>query len=173
MAVIAKVGLLEHRGKVRTGAGIFEVRGTADEGYEVGGPPSEGPGHVHYDIDRDVLDIQRPGVQVSIQFRGELEHTTFPFAGHTYEIGTMDFGNVSITEAGRPVVRGHETVSGVRLLFVAPELVPIERELAFGLAIRGAAVDASNWAEDEPFLESLKQSAEGAFLHEDDRLHHE
>ncbi len=171
MAVIAKVGLLEHHGKVRTQAGIFEVRGTPEDGYEVGGPASEGTGHVRYDADRDVLDLQRPGAQASIVFRPELERTTFPFGGHTYEVAPMDFGNILIKEGDRPVVRGHETVSGVRLLFVAPELVPIERELAFGLAVRGAAVDASNWVEDEPFLEGLKQNAERGFLREDAKLH--
>ncbi len=173
VAVIAKLGLLEHHGKVRTEAGIFEAQGTMDEGYEVGGPQAEGPGHVRYDADRDVLDIQRPGIELSIQFRPELERTTFTFRGHTYEVGTMDFGNIVIKEGAQPVVRGHETVSGVRLLSVGAELVPIERELAFGLAVRSAEVDASNWAEDEPFLESLKQGAEGAYLREDTKLRHE
>jgi hypothetical protein len=64
-------------------------------------------------------------------------------------------------------------VSGVRLLSVAPELLPIERELAFGLAVRGSAVDADYWREDEPFLEGIKQSAEDTFLREDAKTHHE
>jgi hypothetical protein len=173
VTVIAKVGLLEHGGKVRTAEGVFEVRAGPDGWFEVGGPGNEGGGKVYYDRDQDRLEIQRPGATVSIAFHSELEHTTFAFRGHTYEIATMDFGNVSIKEAGRPVVQGHETVSGVRLLSVASELVPIERELAFGLAVRGAAVDEDNWREDEPFLEGLKQGAEGAFLREDARLRHE
>lgn len=173
MVVIAKVGLLEHRGKVRTPAGIFEVRGLPDGWYEVDGSRPEGPGRVRYDEGRDVLELRRPGIDVSIHFRPELEHTTFELGGHTYEVATMDFGNISIREGPRPVVRGHETVSGVRLLSVAPDLVPVERELAFGLAIRGAAVDEGFWREDEPFLEGLKQSAEGAFLREDTKLRHE
>lgn len=173
VTVIAKVGLLEHGGKVRTADGVFEVRLGADGWYEVGGPASQGGGKVHYDRDRDRLEIQRPDATVSIAFLPELEHTTFSFHGHMYEIATMDFGNVSIKEGGRPAVQGHETVSGVRLLSVASELVPIERELAFGLAVRGAAVDEDNWREDEPFLEGLKQGAEGAMLREDARLRHE
>ncbi len=170
MTVIAKLGFLEHHGKVRTQAGIFEARGTPEEGYEIAGPASEGPGRVRYDEDRDVLDIQRPGISVSIHFLPELEQTTFQFGGHAYEIGTMDFGEIAIREGTRLVVVGHETVSGVRLLVVAPEFVPIERELAFGLAVRGNAVDADNWREDEPFLEQLKQRAESAFLRGDAKL---
>lgn len=170
MAVIAKVGLLEHHGKVRTEAGIFEVRGSREEGYEVDGPQAEGPGHVRYDVDRDVLDLQRPGISVRIAFRPELEHTTFTLGGRAYELGGMDLGNIVIKDGAQTAVRGHETVSGVRLLYVAPELVPLERELAFGLAVRGAEVDASNWREDEPFLEWTKQQAEGAFLREDAKL---
>lgn len=173
MAVLAKLGLREHSGKVRTRAGIFEVRGTPEDGYEVGGPQGEGPGHVRYDAERDVLDIQRPGIAVSIRFRPELEHTTFAFQGRTYEIGTMDVGNISVNEGSTPVVRGHETVSGVRLLTVAPEFVPIERELAFGLAVRSEAVDGDHWREDQPWLEWQKQQVEGAFLHEDAKRHHE
>lgn len=173
VTVIAKLGILEHHGKVRTPAGIFEVQGTREEGYEVGGPEAEGPGRVRYDEGGDVLHIQRPGIEVSIHFLPELVATTFQFRGHSYEIGPMDAGNISIKEGITPVVRGHETVSGVRLLFVAPELVPIERELAFGLAVRGDALDAGNWREDEPFLEGLKQGAEGAFLREDAKAHRE
>lgn len=173
MAVIAKVGLLEHGGKVRTEAGIFEVTRAPDGTYLVGGPAAQGSGKVRYDDHRETLEIQRPGVDVSIQFRPELERTTFEFGGRTYEVGTMDFGDISIQEGDRPVVRGHETVSGVRLLSVAPELVAIERELAFGLALRGSSVDEDHWREDQPFLEGLKERAEDAFLREDAKLHHE
>lgn len=64
----------------------------------------------------------------------------------------MDFGNISIKEGGRPAVRGHTTVSGVRLLVVAPDLEPLERELAFGLALRSSALDKDLWDEDHPLL---------------------
>ena len=43
VAVIAKVGLLEHRGKVRTKEGVFEVVRGADGWYTVGGPAADGP----------------------------------------------------------------------------------------------------------------------------------
>ena len=62
----------------------------------------------------------------------------------------MDFGEISIKEGDRPVVRGHGTVSGVRLLEVAPEIEALERELAYGLALRSLALDKDLWREDNP-----------------------
>ena len=169
VAVIAKVGLLEHRGKVRTKEGVFEVVRGADGWYTVGGPAAEGPGKVRYDDERELLEIQRPGIVLSIHFRGELEHTTFTFRGHTYEVGTMDFGNISIREGTRPVVRGHVTVSGARLLSVADEMLPVERELVFGLAVRSSAADEDYWDESHPFLEGMKENAEESVLDEEAR----
>jgi len=171
VAVIAKVGLREHGGKVRTKAGIFDVTLAEGGGYRVQGPAGEEPGLVRYDAERQILEIERPGVTLRIRFRPELEQTTFDFQGHHYEVGTMDFGNISVTEEGRPVVRGHVTVSGVRLLSVAPDLEPIERELAFGLALRGSAVDEMFWREDQPFLLGLGETTEDAVLREQERLH--
>ncbi len=167
MAVIAKIGLRERGGKVRTKAGIFPVTRDPDGSYVVTGPAGEPPGRVAYDDNLETLEIRRPGAEVSIRFRPELEPTTFEFGEHTYTVGTMDFGTITIREGTRPVVQGHVTVSGVRLLSVAPELEPIERELAFGLAVRSAEEDEDHWQEDEPFLEGLKQDAEGAFLRDD------
>ncbi len=167
MAVIAKVGLLEHGGKVRTKEGIFEVTRGTDGWYTVGGPGAEGPGRVRYDDERELLEIERPGVAVSIHFRPELERTTFMFRGHTYEVATMDFGNISIREGSRPVVQGHVTVSGDKLRTVAPDLLPIERELAFGLAVRSSAIDSDSWDEEHPFLEGIEEGAEGAVLDEE------
>jgi len=148
MAVTARIGLLEHRGKVRTQAGAFEVE-RADEGwYAVGGPPEEGAGRVRYDEDRQVIHIERPGIAVSIDFNPEPSNTTFEFQGHVYGVGSMDFGEISIKEGSRAVVRGHLTISGVRLVSVESELLPIERELAFGLALRGVALDEDFWRAD-------------------------
>lgn len=169
MAVIAKIGLLEHRGKVRTKEGVFEVTREADGWYAVGGPAAEGPGKLRYDDERETLEIQRPGIAVSIRFRPELERTSFALSGHTYDVAPMDFGTISIQENGRPVVQGHVTVSGARLVTVAPELLPIERELAFGLALRSSALDTDLWDEDQPFFEGIKQRAEEAVLDEESR----
>ena len=169
MTVIAKIGVLEHGGKVRTKDGVFAVHRGPDGSYAVSGPAGEPAGRVRYDDERETLTIERPGFALSIRFRPELEHTRFELAGHTYEVATMDFGNISIKEDARAVVQGHVTVSGVRLLTVAPELVPVERELAFGLALRSSAADEDYWDEDQPFFEALKQRAEGAVLGEESR----
>ena len=169
VAVIAKVGLLEHRGKVRTKEGVFEVVRDGDGWYVVGGPAAEGSGKVRYDDEGELLEIERPGIAVSIHFRGELEHTTFTFGGRTYAVGTMDFGNISIKEGPRPVVSGHVTVSGARLVTVAPEMLPIERELAFGLALRSSAADDDYWDESHPFYELFKENTEESVLGEEAR----
>ncbi len=148
MVVVAKVGVLEEHGRVRTEEGTFAVR-PADEGwFTVAGKTPEDSGRVRYDPDRSLLEIERPGVHVSVQFRPELERTVFTLDGHVYEIGTMDFGNISIHEGDRSVVNGHVTVSGARLVTVENDLKPIERELAFGLALRSSEVDKEFWKDD-------------------------
>jgi len=173
VTVVAKVGMREQHGKVRTAEGIVEVQRSPDGTYEVPAPADGQPGRVKYDDEHDVLEIERPGVHLSIQFRGETEHTVFEFGGRTYEVATMDFGAISIKDAGRPAVQGHVTVSGVRLLSVAPDLQPIQRELAFGLALRSDAISKGFWREDEPFLEGIKERIETDLLEGDARLHPE
>lgn len=145
MTVVAKIGLLEHHGKIRTEAGVFQVDRLEEGWYTVGAPGAEGPGRVRYDADRQIIEIERPGLSVSIDFDPEPSKTTFEFQGHAYVVGSMDFGEVSIREGSRPVVRGHVTISGVRLASVESDLRPIERELAFGLALRGVALDEDYW----------------------------
>jgi hypothetical protein len=46
-------------------------------------------------------------------------------------------GPVVILSGDQIVTRGHLSVVGIRLDFVAPELEPIAAELALGLALRG------------------------------------
>ncbi len=150
VVVVAKIGLLGEKGRVRTPAGIFGVHSGDDNWHTVEGPVTEGAGRVRYDDERSLLEIQRPGISLSIHFRPELEHTTFELNGHLYEIGTMDFGDITIKEGNLRVVRGHGTISGVRILEVAPELESVERELAFGLALRSAVLDKDLWDEDHP-----------------------
>jgi hypothetical protein len=153
VAVVAKIGITGKKGKVRTPSGIFDVKPGAGGWYVVGGPPGEEAGRVRYDDDRSLLEIEWPKATASIHFKGELEHTTFELNGHEYEIATMDFGNILVKEGNLSVVRGHGTISGVRLLEVSPEIEPFERELAFGLALRAAAIDRDLWREDlTPFL---------------------
>lgn len=173
VAVVAKIGIREQHGKVRTAEGIVEVRRSPDGWYTVPGSGTEGAGRVKYDDERDVLDIERPGVSLSIRFRGETERTTFEFGGRAYEVATMDFGTILIQAGSHPVVQGHITVSGVRLLSVAPELRSIERELAFGLAVRSDEISKGFWREDEPFFEGIKEGIEGDLLEGDLRRRRE
>ena len=151
VVVVAKIGI-RGKGRVRTQEGIYDVSPTDDEWFVVSGPPGEGSGRVRYRDEHDLLEIERREVKVSIHFRPELEHTTFELNGHVYEVATTDFGDISIREGSRRVVRGHGTVSGVRLLAVDADLAPVERELAFGFALRLSAQDKDLWDEDHPLL---------------------
>ncbi len=151
MVVLAKIGI-RGRGKVRTQEGTYDVSRADDGWFAVAGPAAEGSGRVRYHDERNILEIERSGLALSIHFRPELEHTTFELNGHMYEVATTDFGNISIKEGDRAVVRGHGTVTGVRLLAIAPDLVSVERELAFGFALRLGAQDKDLWDEDHPLL---------------------
>lgn len=173
MAVIVKLGLLEHRGKVRTEGGVFGVEPADGGWYTVGGPASEGVGRVTYSEPRDTLRIERPGISLAVVFQPEPKATTFEFRGHTFEVGSMDFGSILVVEGGRAVVRGHVTISGVRLLSVAPELLPIEREFAFGLALRGAAQEEDFWQAEHVYTEWQRDRLEGAVLREGEHARHE
>ncbi len=138
VAVVAKTGILGG-GRVRTEEGVYRIRQAADGWYSIlGRTPASG--RVRYNGARDILEIERPGVSLSIQFRSELEKTAFELDRTVYDVATMDFGRISIRERGRSVVEGRVTPSGVRLESVAPDLQPIERELAFGLALRSNEV---------------------------------
>ena len=99
MVVVAKVGITEKKGKVRTPAGIFEVTRGKDGWYAVDAPKGQATGKVRYDDDRNVLDIERPDSTLSIHFRGELGQTTFSLNSRTYEVAPMDFGNIAITDS--------------------------------------------------------------------------
>ncbi len=148
MVVVAKVGILEEHGRVRTEEGTFAVRPEDEGWFTVAGKTPEDAGRVRYDAPRELLEIERSGITVSIQFRPEMEKTIFNLDSHVYEVATMDFGNIDIHEGNRPVVKGHVTVSGVRLLSVESDLQPIERELAFGLALRSSEADKDFWKDD-------------------------
>jgi hypothetical protein len=151
VVVVAKIGI-RGKGKVRTPEGIYDVRPADDDWFVVPGPSGAESGRVRYRDERDLLEIEGRGATLSIHFRPELEHTTFQFNGHAYEVATTDFGNISIHEGSRVVVRGHGTVSGARLLAVAADLAPLERELAFGFALRLSEQDKDLWDEDHPLL---------------------
>lgn len=148
MAVIAKIGVIEHRGKVRTQEGVFAVEEGEDGWYTVGAPAGQTPGRLHYEPNRQVLTIERPEGALVIDFQPQIERTTFEFSGYRYEVGSMDFGNIVFKEGTRTAVQGHVTIGGVRLVTVAPEFLPFERELAYGLAIRGSVLDSEFWRDE-------------------------
>jgi hypothetical protein len=150
VTVAVKLGLLEHHGKVRTEEGTFEVRRGDDGWYSVAGPSLKAPGRVRYDPERELVEIEHERTSLSIHFRTDLEKTTFALEGRVYNVASMDFGEISITEGTRLVVRGHATVSGVRLSTVDVDLQPLERELAVGLALRSSALEEDFWKEDHP-----------------------
>jgi hypothetical protein len=82
--------------------------------------------------ERLLLDNSRG--EIEVKFDPNLG--TFEFDGRTYVIGSMKGGDILVRERDRRVIEGRVTVSGVRLEKVAIDLVPIQRELAFGLALR-------------------------------------
>ena len=148
MAVIAKVGVIEHRGKVRTQEGVFAAEEGSDGWYTVGAPVGVAPGRLRYEPNRQVLTIERPDGDLVIDFQPEPERTVFELGGRRYVVGSMDFGNVLIKDGSRTAVQGHITIGGVRLVTVASEFLPFERELAYGLALRGSVLDSDLWRED-------------------------
>ncbi len=169
MVVAVRLALLEHRGKVRTPEGTVEVRRGDDGWFVIPGLGSEPSGRVRYDAEREALALEHGDVRVSVQFRRESQDTTFTMGGHVFTLGRMDFGELSIREGTRVIVRGHATLSGVRLTLVGPELQPMERELALGLALRGSSLDDEFWREEHPFLEQVEQETERGWLrHEED-----
>lgn len=91
-------------------------------------------GRVRYDALRDRIRIESPGASAVIPFRWR--GTAFTFRGQRYRVGPMAWGHVTVSRGDRPVATGRVTLSGVRLGYVAPELEPIARELAVGLAFR-------------------------------------
>ncbi len=168
MVVAVRLGLLEHHGKVRTPEGTFEVRRGEDGWFVVPGPASEASGRVRYDEEREVVEIEHGGAQFSIRFAPGSQTTRFELAGHAYDLGRIDFGEITIKEGTRVAARGHATLSGLRLTLVAADLEPLERELAFGLALRSSGLDEEFWREDHPFLEQVGQGTEGAWTHYED-----
>jgi hypothetical protein len=86
---------------------------------------------------RDRIHIDSPAGLLEIRFRWR--NTTFMWRGRRYRIESAFAGRVRIVNDVRPAVEGKTTWSGVRLTYVEPELRPIERELALGLALRAQA----------------------------------
>jgi hypothetical protein len=132
------------RGVVRPGRIVvdhvsYRVHRDRDGSFIVPEIAAEGPGRVRYLSLRDEMFLENPSYQVEVRFRpGE---TSFEFDRNTYRIEPMTEGRILVRERERTVVEGRVTPSGVRLEAVAPELQPIQNELAFGLALRSEDLD--------------------------------
>ena len=97
-----------------------------------------GVGRVQYDGWRDRLTIQSPHGSVEIRFRWR--HTTFPWRGHIYRVGSMLGNRVTLFRGTEPAAVGKITWGGVRFEMMDPEFHDIERELALGFGLRAQAI---------------------------------
>lgn len=132
VAVVVKRGLLR-TGSVLVDGEKYRVRRAKAGWFLVGGRTPFDAGRVRFERSRDRATLERSDETVVIQFR--LGETVFGWQGRPYRVGTMQWGQIEIEQEGRPVARGHVTVTGVHLEMVAPELLPIIRELAFALTM--------------------------------------
>ncbi len=136
MTLEARIGILRDRLVVE---GVeYPVRREGGGWLSV---PSVGPqssARVRYDALRDRIRIESAAGTTLVPFRWR--GTNFTFGGHRYRIGPMAWGHVMVSRGDRPVATGRVTMHGVRLGFVAPELDPIAKELAIGLAFRAIAL---------------------------------
>ena len=136
MALEARIGILKDRLVVE---GVeYPIRREGGGWVSVPSPGSVPSGRVRYDALHDRLRIESPAGAADVPFRWR--GTTFTFGGQRYRIGPMAWGHVMVSRGDRPMVTGRVTVHGVRLGFVAPELNPIAKELAIGLAFRAIAM---------------------------------
>ena len=92
---------------------------------------------VHYDSWRDRLSIDSPHGSLEIRFRWR--HTTFPWRGRVYRVGSTLGSRVRVFEGDRRVLEGKETWSGIRFDVISPEFRDIARELAVGFGLRTQA----------------------------------
>ncbi len=130
--------VVKHRlrgdGRIWVDAVKTKVLKDAGGWYVVESPlPRETARLLFRDLDDLVLIDREDGV-LRVSFRkGEGE---FEWDGRRYHVATMVEGDIRIDQEGRPVARGHGTVSGIALDFVATELLPIIRPLAWGLTLK-------------------------------------
>ncbi len=128
------------RGIVRAGRvtldGVsYRVRRWKEGAFLVSAPPPMRPGWVRYFEYRDRAVVSAQDENLEIHFHPAT--TTIGWRGRAYRLASMTQGRIRITEGDREVVRGRVTPSGIRLDRVAPELLPIIRELALFLGKDG------------------------------------
>ncbi|HKZ98671.1 MAG TPA: hypothetical protein VJ326_03660 [Thermoplasmata archaeon] len=134
MAVEATIGIVSHR--LRVDDRDVPVRRAGRGWYAIPGIGPGGSSRIRYSPFSDRIRIEAAGPALEIRFH--LRRTTFVWQGRAYRIRSMAWGRVVVEREGRAVVRGTITWSGVRLDRVVPEIAPIVRELALGLAFRAA-----------------------------------
>jgi hypothetical protein len=132
------------RGLVRAGRVIVDdvrwrVKRDGKEDFKVHGPDFRVVGGIRYLFWRDTALLETPLHKIEISFRSQ--ETSFVFASRTYRLGSMNEGRIVIRERERVVLEGRVTPSGVRLETLAMDLEPIQKELAFCLALRSEDLD--------------------------------
>ena len=110
--------------------------------YVVEGVHAGETARVLYRAMQDLLLICWPDTTLRVAFhRGE---GRFERDGRGYRIASMIDGLIRVDQEGRMVAEGHVTVAGVHLETVAPELLPLIRPLAWGLALRSERIGRDN-----------------------------
>ena len=133
--VESKLGIL--RDRVLVGGREIAVR-RGRHGWRLVAGAGGGIGRVQYDGWRDRLTIQSPHGSVEIRFRWR--HTTFPWRGHIYRVGSMLGNRVTLFRGTEPAAVGKITWGGVRFEMMDPEFHDIEREFALGFGLRAQAI---------------------------------
>jgi len=133
--VESKLGIL--RDRVLVGGREIAVR-RGRHGWRLVAGAGGGIGRVQYDGWRDRLTIQSPQGSVEIRFRWR--HTTFPWRGHIYRVGSMLGNRVTLFRGTEPAAVGKITWGGVRFEMMDADFHDIERELALGFGLRAQAI---------------------------------
>jgi len=133
--VESKLGIL--RDRVLVGGREIAVR-RGRHGWRLVAGAGGGVGRVQYDGWRDRLTIQSPHGSVEIRFRWR--HTTFPWRGHIYRVGSMLGNRVTLFRGTEPAAVGKITWGGVRVEMMDADFHDIERELALGFGLRAQAI---------------------------------
>ena len=133
--VESKLGIL--RDRVLVGGREIAVR-RGRHGWRLVAGAGGGVGRVQYDGWRDRLTIQSPQGSVEIRFRWR--HTTFPWRGHIYRVGSMLGNRVTLFRGTEPAAVGKITWGGVRFEMMDADFHDIEREFALGFGLRAQAI---------------------------------
>lgn len=112
---------------------VRRVRGEVAEVYDVDAPDAWDRARMHYARFEDHFRIELDQETYEVSFHGG--EADFTWKERTYHIASMVGGEVHIDQVGRSVATGVVTVEGLDLPTVEPELFPLFRALAWGLAL--------------------------------------